>query len=54
MTSCRGVITPSCEQGSVYRRVNAVEEIQQTRKDDFWGQAQVQVHCDPWDPDPPR
>ncbi|XP_034402168.1 drebrin-like protein A isoform X2 [Cyclopterus lumpus] len=26
--------------GSVYRKVNAVEEIQQTRKDDFWGQTQ--------------
>uniref|UniRef100_A0AAQ4RG58 Drebrin-like a n=1 Tax=Gasterosteus aculeatus aculeatus TaxID=481459 RepID=A0AAQ4RG58_GASAC len=26
--------------GSVYRKVNAVEEIQQTRKDDFWGQNQ--------------
>ncbi|XP_056260147.1 drebrin-like a isoform X2 [Seriola aureovittata] len=26
--------------GSVYRKVNAVEEIQQTRKDDFWDQTQ--------------
>ncbi|TNN44928.1 Drebrin-like protein [Liparis tanakae] len=26
--------------GSVYRKVNAVEEIQQTKKDDFWGHAQ--------------
>ncbi|XP_067341207.1 drebrin-like protein B isoform X2 [Channa argus] len=26
--------------GSVYRKVNAVEEIQQTNKDDFWVQAQ--------------
>ncbi|KAG8010426.1 Fibroblast growth factor receptor 1-A, partial [Nibea albiflora] len=26
--------------GSVYRKINAVEEIQQTKKDDFWGQAQ--------------
>ncbi|XP_069557079.1 drebrin-like protein B isoform X2 [Brachyistius frenatus] len=26
--------------GSVYRKTNAVEEIQQTRKDDFWVQAQ--------------
>lgn len=28
-------------QGSVYRKVNAVEEIQQTNKDNFWVQAQV-------------
>ena len=28
-------------QGSVYRKVNAVEEIQQTKKDDFWLQTQV-------------
>ncbi|XP_062269590.1 drebrin-like a isoform X2 [Platichthys flesus] len=27
-------------QGSVYRKVNAVEEIQQTKKDDFWLQTQ--------------
>ncbi|XP_059213667.1 drebrin-like protein B [Centropristis striata] len=26
--------------GSVYKKVNAVEEIQQTNKDDFWSQAQ--------------
>ncbi|XP_041667415.1 drebrin-like protein B [Cheilinus undulatus] len=26
--------------GSVYRKVNAVEEIQQTKKDDFWSKAQ--------------
>ncbi|XP_030004272.1 drebrin-like a [Sphaeramia orbicularis] len=26
--------------GSVYRKVNAMEEIQQTNKDDFWSQAQ--------------
>ena len=31
-------------QGSVYRKVNAVEEIQQTKKDDFWVQTQVLTH----------
>lgn len=30
-------------QGSVYRKVNAVEEIQQTKKDDFWVQTQVNI-----------
>ncbi|XP_075885889.1 drebrin-like a isoform X2 [Nelusetta ayraudi] len=32
--------TPSGPVGSVYRKVSAVEEIQHTNKDDFWGQAQ--------------
>lgn len=27
----------------MYRKVNAVEEIQHTKKDDFWGQAQVSL-----------
>ncbi|XP_037341542.2 drebrin-like protein B isoform X2 [Pungitius pungitius] len=31
---------PRGSVGSVYRKVNAVEEIQQTRKDDFWVQHQ--------------
>lgn len=35
------------EQGSVYRKVNAVEEIQQTNKDDFWFQAQVTFYIYP-------
>ncbi|TNM92041.1 hypothetical protein fugu_019053 [Takifugu bimaculatus] len=32
--------TPAGPVGSVYRKVNAVEEIQQTKKDDFWVQTQ--------------
>ncbi|XP_041825142.1 drebrin-like protein A isoform X2 [Melanotaenia boesemani] len=32
--------TPRGPVGSVYRKVNAVEEIQQTKKDDFWVQTQ--------------
>lgn len=30
-------------QGSVYRKVDAMKEIQHTNKDDFWGQAQVSL-----------
>lgn len=35
-------------QGSVYRKVNAVEEIQQiqTKKDEFWLQTQVLLPID--------
>ena len=35
------------QQGSVYQKINAVEEIQQTNKDDFWSQAQVPLHVHP-------
>nr|XP_046231953.1 drebrin-like a [Scatophagus argus] len=33
--------------GSVYRKVNAVEEIQQTKRDDFWDRTQVSLHTNP-------
>lgn len=46
MFLCLHLIT-LVEQGSVYRKVNAVEEIQQTNKDDFWFQAQVSLHIYP-------
>ncbi|TMS08404.1 Drebrin-like protein A, partial [Larimichthys crocea] len=35
--------------GSVYRKINAVEEIQQTKKDDFWVQAQRDEEVRQWE-----
>lgn len=43
----KAVITNySFHQGSMYRKVNAVEEIQQTNKDNFWSHTQVCVLSD--------